>query len=437
MTPLWEDVLLAEVADCLAVATTRLQLLGAMGWDEGVQVIVYLLAATDAQEPSAEVLATKLIGQNQVADSPLSTGVITSKIPRNNGVQIWNPPKPVHEELIQSAAETPTQRTAQAALLSAGAPFVQQTSNMYQPAAGSTITPTVANMYDCAFANMNGVLWTGFGGSWNFASVAQVARSWDLGKTWRWEAPTLVGSSGGWPYSITGSAVAFYQNMLVMAGGSTPTTIGLQSVWTSVDGVNWAAAPNGNFGARDYATLVAVSQPSPRLYLITGQNSVVSSSRYTTSWWTSDPSVANSWVLAPAVLPTRGPMFVPSAATATNTGRLAVWTDRLYISNIGVSSWTFVPSVPTFPNRVGPSLVNSRGNLYVVGGCTTYYSSSTFMADVWVSPDEGNSWLLVAEYGSEPRCKAITIASGNAVIQGIGRNAQPDGIAKSVWIGWF
>jgi len=117
-----------------------------------------------------------------------------------------------------------------------------------------------------------------------------------------------------------------------------------------------------------------------------------------------------------------------------------VWTDRLYISNVArdaaVTSWTaVVPSVRSFSNRFAPALVNSQGNLLIMGGWVE--PGNVWVNDVWVTPDEGTSWRLMAKSsGFEPRRTATAVATGRVVILGLGPN-QTTAVARSVWIGWF
>jgi len=246
------------------------------------------------------------------------------------------------------------------------------------------------------------------------------------------------GSVSPWLFSRIAPAVAFFVNLLVLAGGLTPSSGFMnQDVWTSTDGVNsWRQAPGTPWSGRNLATLAPVYLPSPRLYFIGGE-SANAQTQFKDVWWTSDPTIGN-WTLC-ANLPTPSQLHVAPAAAALDTGRLAVWTDRLYISNVEVTSWTEVPSVQTFPNRFGPALVNANGNLLIMGGWVS--SPGTYLNDVWLTVDGGTSWLQVAASGGfDPRRSSIAVSNGRAVILGIGFNNSTGSnqtIAKSIWVGWF
>jgi len=83
-----------------------------------------------------------------------------------------------------------------------------------------------------------------------------------------------------------------------------------------------------------------------------------------------------------------------------------------WISNVGLSTWTPLPP-PPFSAREGFSMVNVQHNLYVLGG----WSHQGSLNDVWVSSDEGRSWLLVtSDAGFSPRAQHAVAVRGRKVV---------------------
>jgi hypothetical protein len=83
-------------------------------------------------------------------------------------------------------------------------------------------------------------------------------------------------------------------------------------------------------------------------------------------------------------------LIVAGGVTMPNTDYNDVW-----ISDTTGSSWQQLPNLP-FTGRVF-SMAYSKGYSYIVGGESGIRSGgpSTYYNDVWVTPDDGYSWMLV------------------------------------------
>jgi len=104
-----------------------------------------------------------------------------------------------------------------------------------------------------------------------------------------------------------------------------------------------------------------------------------------------------------------------------------VYCSDAWISNVGLSKWTQLPS-PSFSPRAEFSMVHLNGNMYVIGG----RDASGYLNDVWVSPDTGRTWMSVTgAAGFSPRSGYSALVHNGALVVAGGN----DGVACSdeVW----
>lgn len=84
-------------------------------------------------------------------------------------------------------------------------------------------------------------------------------------------------------------------------------------------------------------------------------------------------------------------------------------------SNIDLTSWTQLFPAPYFGGRQGGSMVLSGNNLLHLGGWDTANRN-----DVWVSPNDGSSWMLVTSSGDFPPRNTFAAVANGPIITIVG-----------------
>lgn len=295
-----------------------------------------------------------------------------------------------------------------------------QTSNMF--ATSGTNQPWQVG------AVQGGKLWAMFGGINCGTNYLQVGSSADNGVTWSYSTVSTTAFGTSFPID---SGVTTWQGNLVVAGGTTCGIGWFNNVWSSTDGANWISR-TADWGGRAGLTLLVVQYPTPRMYMLGGSFS------QRDVWYSSTPlQTANGgWTLQTAI----APWGSVGAAVVTDSNRILLTSTSIgpgvWISNVGVTSWTLIPgsSGAWFGTRSRASLVNVQGNLFLFAGQSI--PSNVYQNDVWVSSDEGSTWLLVtAAAGFSPRARAEVVANGRAIILFGGSGAQMQE-ETDVWSGF-
>jgi len=214
------------------------------------------------------------------------------------------------------------------------------------------------------------------------------------------------------------SAVVFNSKLWVIGGftGSAP----LNDVWSSVDGITWveeiADSPGTPFAARSSFSCIVYNS---KIWVMGGfdgtiaHNDVWSSINGTT--WVEETSSA-TWTarLAAAITIFNNQMWLSGGQLVDQSG--AVTNDVWYSTN-GIT-WTEATAAAEWSTRLGHSMSNFSGYLFVVAGS---HDTATSLVDVWKSLD-GITWTQVTgntDYGSRTYQGSV-IFNGNLWIAGGG-----------------
>jgi hypothetical protein len=256
-------------------------------------------------------------------------------------------------------------------------------------------------------------------GGFHCGSVSQqVGTSVDGGVTWSWVKITSGFDVDNYP--SVGAAVINWKGTVLAFGGTTCGVGYWSYVWqmTSIDGSTWTRySPATGFAARA-GHFAIVDTSGERVYIMGGGGNwdkrIFTSTNPTQSWSPlPDPVWAGVGI---------------TAATMTPSNRVLVQTTigQLYISNVEVKAWQLIsPANPWFGLRAASSLLTLNGNIWALGGKMAG-SSTVYRSDVWVSTDEGGSWMQVTpDAGFTPRSSAHAIAVGNSIVLfgGVNRTA--------------
>ena len=143
------------------------------------------------------------------------------------------------------------------------------------------------------------------------------------------------------------------------------------------------------------------------------------------------PASANSWTLATDSAPW-GVSYSLDAVTAiaTVSDRILVLANGLYISDVGVTSWSLVSATPAFGLRTGAVFGQVLDKIYLLAGV----SGGVYQQDAWVSSDEGTTWgLIAAAAGYSPRTYPSVYVNGNSLVLSNGKRS--DGtFLGDVWV---
>lgn len=251
----------------------------------------------------------------------------------------------------------------------------------------------------------NGMIVTGPGNLQQCGPLdQQVAISKDVGSTWS------VSDSASYPVWYGGVMISWASTILLIGG--TQCNVGYaNTIYSTTDGASWTYVSNMPWGGRIRFGAVVKQLPSPAVYLFGNYG--------TTSdvWVSSAPVTPSSWSQITASAPWSARSEFAFALTPSE--RVIIGGPDLWISNIDVTSWTSISPVGSwFGPRLGGSMVTLGARIFHFAGADV--SLTNFYNDVWVSSDEGTSWMLVSANGApgmfSPRRRQTVLAVGNKIL---------------------
>lgn len=201
-----------------------------------------------------------------------------------------------------------------------------------------------------------------------------------------------------------GLMVASTGDQMVLTGGRGTHGVGFSGgndVWRSEDGANWTKAPEAEWGRRSYHILLG-PDAAGCLFLMGGQTF---SEFYNDVWKTCDQAETWSQVLKEAPWGVRaglggtmhnGKMVIAGGChdnVKYDPGLFRKFYNDVWSSADG-KTWEQQASNPGWKGRSGPRLISFAGKLYIIAG-EVGFTTSTQLADVWSSADDGKTWSVV------------------------------------------
>jgi hypothetical protein len=272
-------------------------------------------------------------------------------------------------------------------------------------------------------------------GSFYFFSADGVYRSTDGGHNFAKLDPVIGLPTQGIPQAgaIT---VGAHSGTMIMVGGEFYDTTSSPAKWTnyintlfsSSDGISWSTC--NPFGVQLACLAHSCSLLSVRrdgdgsMDLIVMIGGYVSSQFTNVIYASSTPTVTGSWVACTAP-------FSPRSYTTTclidDNSRIlvlggfrdATWSptdptqEEVWISNsnLDLTQWSYVAPLPF--RRWGFAALCLNNHVFLFGGY--YASGKTWNSDVWVSSDQGNSFLLVSANANYPADRPVAKSWGNRI----------------------
>ena len=230
-------------------------------------------------------------------------------------------------------------------------------------------------------------------------------------------------SNGPWS-GREGLMALSHHGSIFMTGGRGTDGLGFaQDLWKTENGSNWEQMKSPGYPRRAYHVMVEAND----CMLVMGGQTFTSF--YNDVWKSCDDGATwkqlpdAPWKARAGLAATVINNTIVIAGGCYNKGVTRSFLGDVWISADGGESWTNQPRSPgpTWSARSGPRLVPLKGELFLVAG-ERGFTAPDQLVDIWRSPDLGKSWTLATD---KP---GFSARSGHGVI--------PNGDELIVLAGW-